>query len=95
MWVESFTGDNNNGFQEFLRFNSTDGDYSSPGDMIPAVFVNIGGYIIVRSQIGNDADYRFRDIHIQAKIWTKIDIKQYVDNKKVFLLYIFLKKKNK
>ena len=85
MWVESFTGPNTSGWSEFLRFTATEGDNGFPGDRIPAVFVNYNGFIGVRSQVGNDANFA-QNIDIQGKSWIKVEIKQYPENGKVSLL---------
>ena len=86
MWVESFTtGLNNNGWTELLRFTTVEadlGDDMSPGSRIPAVFVNNGGYIGVRSQVGNDENFA-KNIDIQAKTWIEVKIKQYAKDGKV------------
>ena len=59
-----------------------------PGTRIPAVFVNNEGYIGVRSQVGDDANFA-KNINIDAKTWIEVVIKQYADDGKVFLHYCY------
>ena len=87
MWVEAFTGGlpSNGGWTEFLRFTTAEaeaGDDMLPGTRIPAVFVNNEGYIGVRSQVGDDANFA-KNINIDAKTWIEVVIKQYADDGKV------------
>ena len=75
MWVEAFTGGlpSNGGWTEFLRFTTAEaeaGDDMLPGTRIPAVFVNNEGYIGVRSQVGDDANFA-KNINI-VHIWNII-----------------------
>ena len=86
IWVESYK----KGWSELLRFTTTEKDYGSAGDRIPAIFVNSAGYIGVRSQVGSNANYA-TNVNIKLKTWIKLDIKQYLENGKVILhLYIRL-----
>ena len=84
MFVESFTGGDPSlgGWSEFLRFTTIEGDMGDdmlPGTRIPAVFVNNGGYIGVRSQVGTDANFH-QNINIQARTWIPVEIKQYAED---------------
>ena len=84
MWVESFTAGlpSNIRQTEFLRFTTAEAEAGNdmlPGTRIPAVFVNNGGYIGVRSQVGTDANFH-QNIDIQAKTWIPVEIKQYSEN---------------
>ena len=88
MWVESFSGPNIGEWSEFLRFTSTENDSGSPGDRIPAIFVNKGGYIGVRSQVGENTNFA-KNINIQAKVWIKVEVKQYPENGEVIDTTVF------
>ena len=83
LWIESFTPADKNGWTELLRFTATNKDMGSAGDRIPAIFVNKNGYIHVVSQIGTNANAN-KNINIKTKTWTKVEIKQYQENGKVF-----------
>ena len=83
LWIESFTPSNSNGWSELLRFTATNKDMGSAGDRIPAIFANDNGYIHVVSQIGTNANAN-KNINIKTKTWTKVEIKQYQENGKVF-----------
>merc|ERR1739838_997858 len=76
MWVQSFSGPNRRGWMEVLRFTSTGNNCCNPGDRIPAVFVNKGGYIHVTSQVGSNNNY-YSNIYIRAQTWVKVEVKQY------------------
>ena len=89
MWVESFTSGlpRTRGWAELLRFTTSEAEAGKdmlPGTRIPAVFVNNEGYIGVRSQVGNDANF-VKNINIDAKTWIEVKIKQYADDGKVIL----------
>ena len=85
LWIESFTPANKDGYSEILRFTSTKEDLGSAGDRIPAIFANKNGYIHVMSQVGTNAT-AYKDFNIKTKTWTKVEIKQYQENGKVFHL---------
>ena len=82
IWIESFRGPNFKGYTEAFRFTATEKDCCSPGDRIPALFVNAGGYLYLTSQVGSDGDFVTR-CNIQPKTWNKVQIKQYPENGKV------------
>ena len=83
LWIESFTPANKDGYSEILRFTSTKEDLGSAGDRIPAIFANKNGHIYVVSQIGTNANAA-KAFKIKTKTWTKVEIKQYQENGKVF-----------
>ena len=85
LWIESFTPSNSNGWSELLRFTATNKDMGSAGDRIPAIFAHKDGYIGVRSQVGTNANAA-KNFNIQIKTWTKVEIKQYQENGKVYNL---------
>ena len=85
LWIESFTPADKDGWTEILRFTSTNKDKGSAGDRIPAIFANKNGYIHVMSQVGTNAT-AYKDFNIKTKTWTKVEIKQYQENGKVFHL---------
>ena len=82
LWIESFSGANKNGWTELLRFTTTNKDCCSAGDRIPAIFANKNGHIHVTSQVGENGN-AWKNFNIKTKTWTKVEIKQYQENKKV------------
>ena len=87
LWIESFTSANKNGYTELLRFSATDKDCCSAGDRMPAIFATKDGYISVRSQIGTNWD-AYTNFNITTQTWTKVEIKQYQENGKVYNIKI-------
>ena len=85
LWIETFSGPNNNGWTELLRFTATKENYGSAGDRIPAIFAHKDGYIGVRSQVGTNANAG-KNINIKTKTWTKVEIKQYIENGEVYII---------
>ena len=88
LWIETFSGPNNGGWTEIIRFTSTEKDCCSAGDRIPAIFANQAGFIHVTSQVGTNGNYA-KNFNIKPKTWTKIEIKQYPENGQVIFL-VFL-----
>ena len=82
IWIESFSGLNNQGWSEVFRFTVTTQDCCAAGDRIPALFVNKAGFIYATSQVGSNGDFH-KSFYISAKTWTKVQIKQYPENGKV------------
>ena len=78
VWVESF----GHGWSELLRFTATDNNCCSPGDRIPAIFVNSDGYISLASQVGTNGNF-YKNADINLETWIKVEIKQYPKNGKV------------
>jgi len=76
LWIGSFNAPNRNGWTELLKVTATGNDCCSPGDRIPAVYVNKGGYIHVATQIGTNGN-SYKNINVKPKTWTKVEIKQY------------------
>ena len=85
LWIESFTSSNTGGWSELLRFTSTDKDAGSAGDRIPAIFANKNGYIHVTSQVGTNGNAN-KNFNIKTQTWTKVEIKQYQENAKVYII---------
>ena len=85
LWIESFTPSNSNGWSELLRFTATNKDMGSAGHRIPAIFAHKDGYIGVRSQVGTNANAG-KNINIKTKTWTKVEIKQYIENGEVYII---------
>ena len=85
LWIETFSGSNNYGWTELLRFTATKENYGSAGDRIPAIFAHKDGYIGVRSQVGTNANAA-KNFNIKTQTWTKVEIKQYQENGKVYNL---------
>ena len=83
LWIESYSGGNTDGYTELLRFTATDKDAGSSGDRIPAIFAASNGNIFVVSQIGTNGN-AVKDFMIKTKTWTKVEIKQYKENGKVY-----------
>ena len=81
IWVESFSG-NNDGWSELLRFTATENNWGSPGDRIPAIFLNSDGYIHFTSQVGKNGNF-YENAYVKPKSWIKVEIKQYPKNGKV------------
>ena len=81
LWIDSFSGSE---FFEIVRFTSTENNVGSPGDRIPAIFVNNQGYITVASQVGINASFA-KNININVKAWIKLEIKQYKENGEVLM----------
>ena len=83
-WIGSYSGAfGKNGWTELLRFTATDKDTGSSGDRIPAIFAASNGNIFVVSQIGTNGN-AVKDFMIKTKTWTKVEIKQYKENGKVY-----------
>ena len=82
LWIESYSGGNSDGWSELLRFTATDKDCCSAGDRIPAIFAHRDGYIHVTSQVGNANAYK--NFNIPTQTWTKVEIKQYIENGEVY-----------
>ena len=85
LWIGSYSGANKNGWTELLRFTATNKDCCSAGDRIPAIFANKNGNIYVVSQIGTNANAE-KNVNIKIRTWTKVEIKQYQENGKVYNL---------
>ena len=85
LWIGSYSGANKNGWTELLRFTATNKDMGSAGDRIPAIFAHKDGYIGVRSQVGTNANAA-KNFNIKTQTWTKVEIKQYQENGKVYNL---------
>ena len=83
LWIESFTPSNSNGWSELLRFTATNKNHGSAGDRIPAIFANKAGFIHVTSQVGTNGN-AYKNFNIKTKTWTKVEIKQYKENGKVY-----------
>ena len=84
IWIESF-GEQN--WYEIVRFTSTENNSGSPGDRIPAIFLNSEWEMIwVASQVGENANYD-TNINIQSNAWVKVEIKQHPVNGEVMPLY--------
>ena len=83
LWIGSYSGANTNGWTELLRFTATNKDCCSAGDRIPAIFANKNGYIHVTSQVGTNGNAN-KNFNIKTQTWTKVEIKQYQENGKVY-----------
>ena len=77
LWIESLS----DGWNELLKFTSTENDCCSPGDRIPALWLK-AGFIRVASQVGSNGNFH-KDYYIKTKTWTEVVIKQYPENEKV------------
>ena len=80
LWIESF---NTNSYTELLRFTATNKDCCSAGDRIPAILAHKSGIIHVTSQVGTNGN-AYKNFNIKTKTWTKVEIKQYKENGKVY-----------
>ena len=83
LWIGSYSGANKNGWTELLRFTATNKDCCSAGDRIPAIFANKNGNIHVTSQVGTNGNAN-KNFNIKTQTWTKVEIKQYQENGKVY-----------
>ena len=80
LWIESYGRANS--FTELLRFTATNKNCCSAGDRIPAIFAH-NGIIHVTSQVGTNGNAH-KNFNIKTKTWTKVEIKQYKENGKVY-----------
>ena len=87
-WIGSYSGAfGKNGWTELLRFTSTNKDCCSAGDRIPAIFAHKNGFIHVTSQVGTNGN-AYKNFNIKTQTWTKVEIKQYQENGKVYNIKI-------
>ena len=69
-------------FSNIFHFTSTGDNCCKPGDRIPAIFYNSGGFLRISSDVNGNGDY-FIDYKIDLKKWYHIEIVQAIKNKKV------------
>ena len=101
IFINSFDGQNlkHGVYAEVLRFsnitdakNTENDDYLDLGSRIPVVFTHKNGYIIVASQIGDHnnehigGDSGPGHIYLKEKTWYKLEIAQFSEDTKVFIL---------
>ena len=101
IFINSFDGQNlkHRVYAEVLRFtnitdakNTDNDDYLDLGSRIPVVFTHKNGYIIVASQIGDHnnehigGDSGPGHIYLKEKTWYKLEIAQFSEDTKVFIL---------
>ena len=85
LWIESYSGGNTDGWTELLRFTATDKDAGSAGDRIPAILAHKSGIIHVTSQVGTNGN-AYKNFNIKTQTWTKVEIKQYIENGEVYII---------
>ena len=85
LWIGSYSGANTNGWTELLRFTATNKDCCSAGDRIPAILAHKSGIIHVTSQVGTNGN-AYKNFNIKTQTWTKVEIKQYIENGEVYII---------
>ena len=86
LWIESYSGGDTYGWTELLRFTATNNNCCSAGDRIPVIFANKDGFVSINVEVSQNGTntIAYKRFNIPTQTWTKVEIKQYQENGKVY-----------